>query len=72
MSSVRRLVALGRIASVPVSPSGKRRMIPADEVDRYILENTEVRAAPAPPPVVISKAREDLLRRAGWSGDWHL
>jgi excisionase family DNA binding protein len=69
-ASVRRLVGCGKLASVPVTPSGRKRMISRGALADYLRENDRTTRPDAEPP--ISEARRARLARAGWDGNDHL
>lgn len=71
-ASVRRLVSCGRIPSVPVTPSGRKRMIARASLEAYIRDNNRAVVPVAELEVPMTEPRRARLSRAGWDGDSHL
>jgi excisionase family DNA binding protein len=72
-ASVRRLVDAGKIKSVAVSPSGRKRMIRIVDLESYLEDNSGYRQSP--PDVsnpMRSSTMDSALRKAGWDGKDHL
>lgn len=71
-ATVRRLIDKGLLKSVPVSPSGRRRMIRVVDLDEYL----DVNATLSPTPVDANPKRSttvsDAMKKAGWDGSDHL
>jgi excisionase family DNA binding protein len=72
-ASVRRLVDAGKLKTVPVTPSGRRRMVRLVDLQSYLEDNAGYRPAPEPARDTRRTMTEDLaMRKAGWSGKDHL
>jgi len=65
-ASVRRLVDAGKIKSVAVTPSGRRRMIRLVDLASYLEDNAGFREAPE--PCRQTRTVDEAMRRAGWDG----
>lgn len=71
-ATVRRMVDRGLIRAVPVSPTGKRRMVRTIDLDDYIASNARYVPQPETPPAPQAVAASVAMKRAGWSGKDHL
>jgi excisionase family DNA binding protein len=71
-ASVRRLVSCGKLPSVPVTPSGRKRMISRAALATYLRENDRPATPVDEPDIPMTEPRRARLKRAGWDGDQHL
>jgi excisionase family DNA binding protein len=71
-ATVRRLIDRGLLKSVPVSPSGRRRMIRVVDLDEYLDVNATLSPTPADAHPQRSTTVSAAMKQAGWDGSDHL